>query len=54
MTRWVTAEELRAASGLSRAELRALEDVGLLLSMHTDPALPIGDPLMWACRASIN
>ncbi len=38
MTRYVTVEELCAASGLSRADLWELEEVGLLRPTHTTPA----------------
>ena len=38
MTRYVTPEELCAASGLSRAALWELEEVGLLRPTHTTPA----------------
>ena len=38
MTRYVTAEELCAASGLSRADLWELEAAMLLLPTQTDPA----------------
>ena len=38
MTRYVTAEELCAASGLSRTDLRELEAAGLLLPTQTNPA----------------
>ena len=38
MTRYVTVEELCAASGLSRADLGELEAVRLLLPKHTTPA----------------
>ena len=38
MTRYVTTEELCAASGLSRADLWELEDARLLLPTETNPA----------------
>ena len=37
MARNVTAEELCAESGLSRADVWELEAAGLLLPTHTDP-----------------
>ena len=38
MTRYVTTDELCAASGLSRADLRGLEAARILLPTQTNPA----------------